>query len=877
MPGTYTVAQIVNGCTSATGSGTANPKTVPPAPAVGVANNCGSSVLTASGYTGSLLWSTGETTASITVTTGGTYTVTQTVNGCTSPSGSGIAAPLVITTVAPTVTVTNNCGNSVLTASDYTGTLLWSTGATTPSITVTTAGTYTVTQTIGGCPGPAGSGEAAPLNSSVPVPTVDVVNNCGNSVLTASGYTGSLLWSTGETTSSITVTSGGTYTVTQALNGCTSSNGSGTAAPKTVPSAPIVIVMDNCGNSVLTAGNYTGTLLWSTGATTPSITVTTGGVYTVTQTVAGCTGSSGSGTAEPLIVTATAPTVAVTNNCGNSVLTASDYTGTLLWSTGATTASITVTTSGTYTVTQTIGDCPGPAGSILAAPKTIPAAPVVGVVNNCGNSVLTASGYTGSLLWSTGETTASITVTAGGTYTVTQTVNGCTSPAGSGVANPVDPNSSKPTITAGGATTFCQGGSVTLTSSLPNGNLWSTGATTRSITVNTGGSYSVTNTNAGSCQSTSDAVLVAVNPLPAGTISSLTGTVCSNENASVVFNATSGTGPYNVVINGTTYSGITSGSTITTNVSSSAGTNTSLWDNTVVPAIPLDNDGQPIELGMKFQTSVNGLIKSIRFYKGSGNDASTYVLKLYLNSSRALLASVNFSSKTATGWQTVDLPTPVSVTANTVYMVSYYSPGGNYSDNVNYFTTARTVGPLTGLANGTSGSNGVYRYGTGGGFPTSTYKSSNYWVDVVFGTAASNITLNMTSITDANGCTVSGSLGSVTLQVVSCTAPTVSKSQLLSKGITGETINVPAKLQLEQNYPNPFDANTLIRFGIPTAGKVRLMLYDLNGRLMQVLVNETKDPGFYTIPVQRKNLSGGVYFYKLEMNGETQVKKMTIL
>ena len=66
----------------------------PTAPSVAVANNCGHSVLTASGFTGALLWSTGETTESITVTTGGTYTVTQTVNGCTGDAGSGLAEPI---------------------------------------------------------------------------------------------------------------------------------------------------------------------------------------------------------------------------------------------------------------------------------------------------------------------------------------------------------------------------------------------------------------------------------------------------------------------------------------------------------------------------------------------------------------------------------------------------------------------------------------------------------------------------------------------------------------------------------------------------------------------------------------------------------------
>src|SRR4029078_12565081 len=100
--GTFSVTQTVNGCTSAAGSNTAAPGSTPPAPSVSVGNNSGSSTLRASGYTGSLLWSTGETTPSITVSIAGTYTVTQTVGGCQSPAGSGTAAPIA-TLAAPLV------------------------------------------------------------------------------------------------------------------------------------------------------------------------------------------------------------------------------------------------------------------------------------------------------------------------------------------------------------------------------------------------------------------------------------------------------------------------------------------------------------------------------------------------------------------------------------------------------------------------------------------------------------------------------------------------------------------------------------------------------------------------------------------------------
>ena len=336
---------------------------------------------------------------------------------------------------APIVTVANECGSSVLTASEYTGDLLWSTGETTESITVVEAGLYTVIQTLEGCVSPEGSGEAVP--KVIPeAPVVTVANECGSSVLTANEYTGELLWSTGETTESIEVTEVGVYTVNQTVEGCVSPEGSGVAEPKVIPTAPVVEVINECRSSVLTASEYTGDLLWSTGETTESIIVTEPGVYTVTQIIEGCISPEGSGEAAPLVVPE-APVVTVENNCGNSVLTASEYTGALLWSTGETTESITVTEADIYTVVQEVGGCVSAEGSGEAAPKVIPAAPVVTVFDNVGYSLLTASGYTGDLLWNTGATTEQITVNVAGTYSVIQTVEGCVSLPGYGEANPI--------------------------------------------------------------------------------------------------------------------------------------------------------------------------------------------------------------------------------------------------------------------------------------------------------------------------------------------------------------------------------------------------------------------------------------------------------
>ena len=155
-----------------------------------------------------------------------------------------------------------------------------------------------------------------------------------------------------------------------------------------------------------------------------------------------------------------------------------------------------------------------------------------------------------------------------------------------------------------------------------------------------------------------------------------------------------------------------------------------IWPVAAVPAVAADADASAVELGVKFRASANGYICGIRFYKGTGN-AGTHVGKLW-TSGGTLLGSATFAGETATGWQQVDFASPVAVTANTVYVASYYAPAGRYAADGNYFAAGVTSGPLYALSSGESGGNGVYRYGSGGGFPNSTYNASNYWVDVVF-------------------------------------------------------------------------------------------------------------------------------------------------
>ncbi|MBL0145729.1 MAG: hypothetical protein IPP48_08185 [Chitinophagaceae bacterium] len=176
--------------------------------------------------------------------------------------------------------------------------------------------------------------------------------------------------------------------------------------------------------------------------------------------------------------------------------------------TGTPSGDITLASTGVTTVNVAVTGTVNP----------LPAAPTItagGPTTFCagGSVVLTSSSATGNT-WSTGETTQSITVTTSGTYTVTVTSGGCTSTPSAGTTVTVNPTPPTPTITAGGPTTFCVGGSVVLTSSSASGNLWSTGETTQSITVTTAGTYTVTVTTAGCTSAPSAGTTVTVDALP---------------------------------------------------------------------------------------------------------------------------------------------------------------------------------------------------------------------------------------------------------------------------------------------------------------------------------------------------------------------------
>ena len=204
----------------------------------------------------------------------------------------------------------------------------------------------------------------------------------------------------------------------------------------------------------------------------------------------------------------------------------------------------------------------------------------------------------------------------------------------------------------------------------------------------------------------------------------------------------------------------------------------SAWPASTVPTVPATGDTSANELGVKFRVDVSGTITGLRFYKGTTN-TGTHTAHLWSRTG-TLLATATFSNESASGWQQVTFSSPVAVTAGTTYVASYFAPSGHYAADQNYFATQGVDnGPVHLLANGVDGADGVYKQ-TSSGFPTLTYRSSNYWVDVVFNAnapatptsvtasaaPAAQITLNWAAVTGATSYSVAYSSDGVSGWVV---------------------------------------------------------------------------------------------------------------
>lgn len=597
--------------------------------------------------------------------------------------------------------------------------------------------------------------------------------------------------------------------------------------PTITPSGPTTFCV---GSDVDLSSSYPTGNVWSTTESGSTITVSTSQSVTVTHTDAnGC-----SSTSSPISITAVPlPTISVgtvndPSTCATttgSIEVTGSGTGTVSW-TGTATGNATSVTlpftipnlaAGSYNITFTDGT--GCSSNVLnqsLTDPTPPAAPTItpsGPTTFCaGGSVTLTSSYASGNTWSTAATTQNIVVSSSGTYSVTYTDGFGCSASSTPLVITVNNNPAVPTISAGGPTTFCDGGSVNLTSSQGSGNLWSTTATTPSINVTTSGSYTVTFTNANGCSSTSIPTVVTVNPTPTAPTISAGGATTFCDGGSVTLTSSQGSG--NLWSTNETSASInvnTSGSYTVTYTDGNGCSNTSLATTVTVNALPSVNAGLD-------QTVCSGSSVTL-----SGSGASTYIWDNSVTNNVAFNPTATLTyTVTGTDANGCENTDQVTVTVNALPSVSMGSLS-NTCENYAPFTLSGGT-PAGGTYSGTGVTSGQFDPSVGAGTYTITY-----------------------SFTDGNGCT---NTADTPITVDAC---------LAIDEFDATDVNV---------YPNPFTSQLTIE----KDGKYSYEIIDATGRVV-LQGNESNDStidvsilenGYYTLKVSDDVKVVGVRLTKVD-------------
>ncbi|SJN26815.1 PKD domain-containing protein [Sphingobacterium sp. JB170] len=485
-----------------------------------------------------IVWSNGETTRSITVTNSGRYYATISKNNCQrtseyidvtvfpnpKPTIEALGATEICQGETVTLQVSNPQPNTTYT---------WSNGETGLQTEVSATGNYyVISSSEGSC---MRNSDAISISvNPIQKPEISLSSSptfCegGSVTLTVTNPTGAdeIRWSNGEIGTSITVTEEGNYYAVLKKGNC--ERISDEIVTEVVPNVkPIIEAMGSetiCeGQTVtlqVTNPQPNATYLWSDGTEGRQATVSTSGNYFVTSQ----NGNDCSRTSEPLAINVlpiAKPTISIDNETticqGDSiVLTINESGSSYRWSNGETTKSITVKNSGNYIAYISNGECERASEpiNVTVNPNTKIAVSQLGETEFCeGDSLVLSVINDGTYLWNTGETTRSIKITKSGSYSVMVT-NDFDCISESEVYDVTVHPLSKPTINITGQTTLCEGDSVVLTiNETADSYRWSNGETTKSITVESSGTYTAYIGNEFGCERSSEPISVTVNPNP---------------------------------------------------------------------------------------------------------------------------------------------------------------------------------------------------------------------------------------------------------------------------------------------------------------------------------------------------------------------------
>lgn len=635
-------------------------------------------------------------------------------------------------------------------------------GANAFSYTATQAGNYHVIISLG--PNNSNSDTIAVTVSVSPTATISAASNsfCPNSSVqlnasTGSGYTYQWLNSgapiSGATSSTYSANTAGTYTV-QIYNGC---------------------------YALSSATNISA-------ASAPSNTLTTSGATTF------CTGGS------------------VSLNATSGL--------TYHWSNNATSQSVSINQSGNYTVTVTnANNCTAVSSPVSVTVNALPSSTVTpnGSTTFCNGSNVVLTAVAGlSYNWSNGSNTASVTVTQTGNYSVTVTDANTCSASSSAIHVTVNPLPSV-SISASGATEFCDGGSVTLTANNAVSYLWSNASTAATITANTSGNYSVTITDGNGC-SNSTLQTVTEYPVPDNSITTdRPTTICPGE--SVTLTAAAGMSY--------SWSNSSTAQSIVVSVNGVFSVTVTDTHNCIAISSPVT-----IVVSNNAEASITP--------SGATNLCEGGSVQLTASSGDIYLWSNGETSQTIN----------VNATGNFSVTVTTSGTCIALSDTTHVIVNSNPVVSLSGNMDTVCSSAGaVYLIG---GTPFGGTYSGNSVTGDLFDASAAPVGSNIItySYTDNNGC--SGT-STETIEVEVCTG---------ISDLATNTIRV---------YPNPNNGNFEIDLSGTSSAIVQLKVFDATGKMIAnhfFSGNKTS--------LQLNEIAAGIYLLELKTASETRRTKLII-
>jgi hypothetical protein len=508
-----------------------------------------STVLTGSGAS-SYTWDNGAVNGvALAPSSNTTYTVIGTDgNGCENTASVAVTVNA-LPTVGASATETSLCaGESTVLTGSGASSYLWDNGAVNGvALAPSSNTTYTVIGTDGnGCENTASVAVTVNALPTVGASATETELCIGEStVLTGSGAS-SYTWDNGALNGvALAPSSNTTYTVIGTDgNGCENT----ASVAVTVNALPTVGASATetsfcAGESTVLTGSGASSYLWDNGAVNG---VAISPASNTTYTVIGTDGNGCENTASVAVTVNQLPSATITASgptdlCpGAAVTLTADASVGYLWTTGSTDGAITVGSEGDYAVTVTDGNgCTNTSDpvEVNVFETVIAEVNASGPLTFCEGQSVTLTAPDGSgHLWSNGVAAQSITLDESTDVSVSLTdANGCAS-ASAVVSVTVNPLP-EVTVTANGPTTFCQGGSVSLEASAAASYLWTTGASTQSVTISTAQEVSVTVTDDNGCENTSANVQVTVNVPSQATITETAATVCPGESVTLTASA----------------------------------------------------------------------------------------------------------------------------------------------------------------------------------------------------------------------------------------------------------------------------------------------------------------------------------------------------